>query len=487
MIESILDEIKKELNKQYPGYDSLFNPPATGEQLAAYEKLTGFPVPEDLKKLYTLHNGQRRSEKYGIDFFFSLPFLTLDESMQQWKFLNAELGDYSMFNYKSHSMPPGHVREQYLNRNWIPFCKDSGGNYIGVDLDPDVQGTVGQVINFGRDEDTKYVIAPGLEAFLTYMLTLIRANRLSILEQEDDNADEEEDDDGNVLPLPKVYRFAFDGSIIWHFLDWLKVLELPGKPTLAGVDKNYHSWLDSAPDNWKALINANCRVEGIGFVPPAYIIRFYPGKLPVDDLNYIHYLKNLREVILSGSPLTDIHELKNLPLIKILFLSNSGVKDLDVLRSLPRLQYLSATKLSITDLRPLEGLPLVELNLERTAIADLEPLSKISTLRKLDISYTNVNSMSALAGLEGLTSLNISGSKVSDLSFLDGHSGLRELELYDLSIDDYAPLFRSRHITRMTCSFDLFKTLKLEWKHTVNFSIRGEMTDEEKQEWRRLR
>lgn len=487
MIRPILDDIKNELNKQYPGYSNLFNAPATEQQLAAHEKLIGFPLPEDLKQLYTLHNGQQRPEKYGLAFFFSLPFLSLDESMQQWKFLNEELGDLSMFDYKSHSIPAGHIQEQYVNRKWIPISKDSGGNYIGVDLDPDAQGTAGQVINFGRDEDTKYVIAPGLESFFTYMLMLIRANRLSILEQEDDDADEEEDDDGNLLPLPKVYRFALDGSVIWHFLDWLKVLDLPGKPELTGADKNYHSWLNSAPDNWKALINTCCHFDGFGFVPPAHITLFYPRQLPVNDLSYIHHLKNLREVILSGSPLTNIDELKNLPLIKILFLSNSAVKDLEVLRNLPRLQYLSAGKLPVTDLRPLEGLPLTELNLEHTAVVDLEPLSKIRTLRKLDISYTNVSSLAALAGLESLTSLNISGSKISDLSFLDEYNGLRELELYDLSIDDYAPLFRARQITRMTCSFDLFKTLKQEWKHSVNFSIRGEMTDEEREEWRRLR
>jgi internalin A len=485
MIRPILDEIKKELDKQYPGYSNLFNPPASGEQIAAYENLTGLEMPHDWKELYTIHNGQQQGEKYGLAFIFSLPFLTIEESMRQWKVLNEQLGDTSMFDHKSHSVPADHIREQYVNKGWIPISKDSGGNYVGIDLNPDVKGTRGQVINFGRDEETKYVIASGLEAYFNYMLALIRENRLSILAQDDDDADEEEDDDGNILPLPKVYRFAIDGSVIWHFLDWLKVLDLPGKPVLTGADKDYHSWLDKAPDSWKALVDAICNAGGIGFVPPARVIRFYPRDLPVDNLQYIHYFSNAREVILSGAKLKDVLELEALPLIKILYLSNSTVQDLSVLKTLKRLQYLSLRKLDVSDLTPLEELPLTRLDLAQTSVTDLESVSKISTLKELDISDTKISSVEALAGLESLASLDICGTSIKDLSFLDRLKALRELKIYGLDIADDGPLLRAKNITRITCSFALFKALKKGGIHEVHFTIQN-MAEEEEEEWKKL-
>lgn len=34
-----------------------------------------------------------------------------------------------------------------MNHNWIPISKDYGGNNIGIDVDPDEKGKVGQDIN----------------------------------------------------------------------------------------------------------------------------------------------------------------------------------------------------------------------------------------------------------------------------------------------------------------------------------------------------
>lgn len=44
----------------------------------------------------------------------------------------------------------------------MPVFSDHGGNYIGIDLDPDSKGNKGQVINFGRDEQDMVVLAENL-------------------------------------------------------------------------------------------------------------------------------------------------------------------------------------------------------------------------------------------------------------------------------------------------------------------------------------
>lgn len=64
------------------------------------------------------------------------------------------------------SYPPNKVKLQYANPNWIPLVTDNTGNHIAIDLDPDTQGIVGQVIIFGREYDTKYVIADNWGEFM---------------------------------------------------------------------------------------------------------------------------------------------------------------------------------------------------------------------------------------------------------------------------------------------------------------------------------
>lgn len=65
------------------------------------------------------------------------------------------------------SFPANKVKLQYASANWIPLVTDNAGNHIAIDLDPDVDGMVGQVIIFGRDYDTKYVVADNWGQFMS--------------------------------------------------------------------------------------------------------------------------------------------------------------------------------------------------------------------------------------------------------------------------------------------------------------------------------
>ncbi|GMM33426.1 Smi1 protein [Saccharomycopsis crataegensis] len=58
------------------------------------------------------------------------------------------------------SVPPNAIHGTYAHRDWIPLLTDNSGNHVAVDLSPAPDGTYGQVILFGREFDTKYVVAP---------------------------------------------------------------------------------------------------------------------------------------------------------------------------------------------------------------------------------------------------------------------------------------------------------------------------------------
>ena len=62
--------------------------------------------------------------------------------------------------------PPETIQRVYAHPAWIPLAKDFSGNNIAVDLSPGPRGTWGQVILFGRECETKYVVARSWASFL---------------------------------------------------------------------------------------------------------------------------------------------------------------------------------------------------------------------------------------------------------------------------------------------------------------------------------
>jgi len=64
------------------------------------------------------------------------------------------------------SVPANAIQKAYAHPAWIPLVRDWGGNNLAVDLAPGPTGHWGQVIMFGRDYDTKYVVARSWAAFL---------------------------------------------------------------------------------------------------------------------------------------------------------------------------------------------------------------------------------------------------------------------------------------------------------------------------------
>ncbi len=83
--------------------------------------------------------------------------------------------DYD-FTSQLRSTPTGAIRLKYFHLKWIPVFGDNGGNYIGVDFDPDAKGVLDQVIIFGRDEHEMVVLAPSFDAFLDMTLDTINGN-----------------------------------------------------------------------------------------------------------------------------------------------------------------------------------------------------------------------------------------------------------------------------------------------------------------------
>ncbi|NLF42257.1 MAG: hypothetical protein GX587_06145 [Bacteroidales bacterium] len=101
----------------------------------------------------------------------------LEEKSYNWDELNFVVysnGKYeierSFYNFDNEisftSFPENSIKKKYFHFKWIPIFSDYGGNYIGLDLDPDTNGKKGQIINFGRDEENMFVLADNISEFL---------------------------------------------------------------------------------------------------------------------------------------------------------------------------------------------------------------------------------------------------------------------------------------------------------------------------------
>lgn len=84
------------------------------------------------------------------------------------------------------SIPPLAIQPVYAHPGWIPLVTDNAGNHIGIDLAPGPKGKYSQVILFGRDFDTKFVIANTWGDFLLCFANDLEVGNWYLVDDHDD-------------------------------------------------------------------------------------------------------------------------------------------------------------------------------------------------------------------------------------------------------------------------------------------------------------
>jgi len=508
MRESIL-EIIELLRTELPGLAESLNPPATEAELRQAEEELGFPLPPELRELYQIHNGEKEE---GTGLFFGLPFLSLDGMLSERR-VWAELEEEYALEGGHHSVPAGWIKERYINRRWLPISKDWGGNNIGVDLDPDEHGLAGQVINFGRDEEVKYVIARQVRHFLQFIRDTAKAGNYTIVQEED----------------YRSWSYGRDGAV--HFLDAIRNMELPvlqplqPRPAVGDVQ----AWFEGLDHEWQE------RVRSAAGSPEQLLrakqLRFIREGLT--DITPLGRCEDVRELVLSVNEIRSIEALSGCKQVKQLYLGKNPITDLRPLQHLEFLQELILTSTSVTDLSPLSTLPkLKELDIQQTPVRDLSPLKPIKSLRILKISEPDAEMLRCLSELSQLRELTISGLgrvteedlaaigqlvhlrkleldgvTLSNLEFARGCGKLQELVLNHTSVGDMSAVAelkslralkmsgcpdvgrleevaRSASLNKIMASFQQFALLKDRFDRKIDFSsMSGNMTDEESKIW----
>ena len=136
-------------------------------------------LPPELEALYRENNGEGR---LGLDYEAPVAFFWVgnparatgrnDYYFMEIDGLDGVVTEFAAFTETADRRADlacmerrGPVRNS--STAWIPFAKDFGGNYLCVDLDPDIGGTPGQIIEAAFDDGRLGVVSTGLATYLT--------------------------------------------------------------------------------------------------------------------------------------------------------------------------------------------------------------------------------------------------------------------------------------------------------------------------------
>ena len=147
--------------------------------------------------------------------------------------------------------------------------------------------------------------------------------------------------------------------------------------------------------------------------------------------------RGMLDLNLAGTKISDVSPLLGMPLTSLDLSDCSELRSIEALRGMP-LHQLNLTRTGVTSLEPLsEVRALEDLIVTGIPATDLSPLSGLP-LRKLALASTKVSDLSALRGMP-LTHLEVGHTHVTDFSPLEGMP-LKLLECSYTPVEDYQPL-----------------------------------------------
>ncbi|WP_216322565.1 SMI1/KNR4 family protein [Deinococcus aestuarii] len=178
-LTAVLTRLEAWYAQHVPAVHATLRPGVTEAELDAFEARNDLRLPQAFRTLYRWHDGQ----DWSVGGVLGLSFMPLNEvewTRQMWREIaEGETADMNISIYTV-SHPTGAIREQYAQRDLLPFLSDGGGNHVALDLAPDVRGRAGQVITTGRDETHRYVLASDLEGFLREYLARLEVGQVTV-------------------------------------------------------------------------------------------------------------------------------------------------------------------------------------------------------------------------------------------------------------------------------------------------------------------
>ena len=98
------------------------------------------------------------------------PLLTLEEIVAEVKGARANLNTKQSIE----SIPPHYIKDNFMLVNKIPIYHDGGGNFTAIDLDPDINGTYGQIVSVDHEYVKRIVLARSLKEYILILYYFVK-------------------------------------------------------------------------------------------------------------------------------------------------------------------------------------------------------------------------------------------------------------------------------------------------------------------------
>jgi cell wall assembly regulator SMI1 len=136
------------------GGEFAFNGGASSGEISELETEIGLSLPDDLKHYLSIYDGEAHISDGIIGNWKLLGHRLISKCFYQQ---NALLRDGNFGDNTNKSTP--YVKGYWWNPKWIPIVSSESGHYHCIDLDPNNEGELGQIILFLHDGDSRFLIA----------------------------------------------------------------------------------------------------------------------------------------------------------------------------------------------------------------------------------------------------------------------------------------------------------------------------------------
>ena len=141
------------------------------------------------------------------------------------------------------------------------------------------------------------------------------------------------------------------------------------------------------------------------------------------------------------APISDLSGLEHATSLTELRLRNNNIVDIEPITGLDSLERLDLQANRFADLAQLEGLRSLRwLNLMQNNIASIDALPALPTLEMLFVDFNNITDITPLAGRRSLTRLGLVGNNITDISTLAGLTNLDWVMISANNITDITAL-----------------------------------------------
>lgn len=139
-----------------------FRPPAYSAALDNFEEKSGLTLPDDLRQLLMLADGETRQSAGSIGNWRIMP---INEIQAAWGML-TQLAAKGAFSDLSPDPSP-YLRKTWWHPGWVPFVSSDQGNYYCIDTDPPEMERCGQVLLFRQEHTERPLVGASLAHWLS--------------------------------------------------------------------------------------------------------------------------------------------------------------------------------------------------------------------------------------------------------------------------------------------------------------------------------